>query len=260
MTIYTLETETGNITAFPTAEAAAAVSQTPFDVFTNQQELAELIAQWPADRPRSCPSAAYRLMPVAFGAGSRPMPPELDKRCRPHLKTTNKSYRVDETYIKVKGQDRYLYRAVDSTGQTIDFLLTAKRDAAGAKRFFRKALQVVGNPVPRVVNVDRNPAYPVAMEALKAARLLPPRVRLRQCKYLNNIVEQDHRTVKKRLRLAKGYKSFQSAWRTLQGIETMHMINKGRVRWLAKGDALGQPTSLPACSVSLPKRTPQHCS
>lgn len=166
--------------------------------------------------------------------------PELDKRCRPHLKTTNKSYRVDETYIKVKGQDRYLYRAVDSTGQTIDFLLTAKRDAASAKRFFRKALQAAGNPVPRVVNVDRNPAYPVAMEALKAARLLPPRVRLRQCKYLNNIVEQDHRTVKKRLRLAKGYKSFQSAWRTLQGIETMHMINKGRVRWLAKGDALGQ--------------------
>jgi transposase, IS6 family len=69
--------------------------------------------------------------------------PELDKRCRPHLKTTNQSYRVDETYIKVKGQDRYLYRAVDSTGQTFDFLLTAKRDAAGAKRFFRKAFQSV---------------------------------------------------------------------------------------------------------------------
>src|ERR1051326_1753125 len=72
--------------------------------------------------------------------------PELDKRCRPHLKTTNKSYRVDETYIKVKGKDRYLYRAVDSTGQTINFLLTAKRDAAGAKRFLRKAFQSPGNP------------------------------------------------------------------------------------------------------------------
>ena len=72
--------------------------------------------------------------------------PELDKRCRPYLKATNKSYRVDETYIKVKGKDRYLYRAVDSTGQTIDFLLTAKRDAAGAKRFFRKAFQSPGNP------------------------------------------------------------------------------------------------------------------
>jgi transposase, IS6 family len=166
--------------------------------------------------------------------------PELDKRCRPHLKSTNKSYRVDETYIKVKGKERYLYRAVDSSGQTIDFLLTAKRDAAGAKRFFRKALLSAGNPTPRVVNVDKNPAYPVAVKALKAERLLPCRVRLRQCKYLNNIVEQDHRTVKKRLRLAKGYRSFQSAWRTLQGIETMHMINKGRVRWLPKGDALGQ--------------------
>ena len=170
--------------------------------------------------------------------------PELDKRCRPHLKTTNKSYRVDETYIdetsiKVKGKDRYLYRAVDSTGQTIDFLLTSKRDAASAKRFFRKAFQSPGNASPRVVNVDKNRAYPAAIEALKADGTLPRRARLRQCKYLNNIVEQDHRTVKKRVWLARGYGSFQSAWRTLQGIETMHMMNKGRVRWLAKGDAVG---------------------
>jgi transposase-like protein len=129
---------------------------------------------------------------------------------------------------------------VDSTGQTIDFLLTAKRDAAGAKRFFRKAFQAPGNPSPRVVNVDKNPAYPAAVEALKAEATLPRRARLRQCKYLNNIVEQDHRTVKKRVWLARGYGSFQSAWRTVQGIETMHMINKGRVRWLAKGDAVGQ--------------------
>ena len=91
-----------------------------------------------------------------------------------------------------------------------------------------------------MVNVDKNPAYPAAMEALKTERMLPRRVRLRQCKYLNNIIEQDHRAVKKRVWLAKGYGSFQSAWRTLQGIETMHMINKGRVRWLAKGDAVGQ--------------------
>jgi transposase-like protein len=96
------------------------------------------------------------------------------------------------------------------------------------------------NPTPRVVNVDKNRAYPAAIEALKADGALPRRARLRQCKYLNNIVEQDHRTVKKRVWLAKGYGSFQSAWRTLQGIETMHMINKGRVRWLGKADALGQ--------------------
>src|SRR3954471_4323486 len=166
--------------------------------------------------------------------------PELNKRCRPYLKATNKSYRIDETYIKVKGQDRYLYRAVDSTGQTIDFLLTAKRDAASAKRFFRKALSGDGNTMPRVLNVDKNPAYPAAVRALKAEGTLPRRVRLRQCRYINNVVEQDHRLVKKRVWLAKGYGSFQSAWRTLQGVEAINMIRKGRVRWLSKRDALGQ--------------------
>jgi transposase, IS6 family len=166
--------------------------------------------------------------------------PELNKRCRAYLKPTNKSYRTDETYIKVKGEDKYLYRAVDSTGQTIEFLLTAKRDAAGAKRFFRKALRSPGNPVPRVINVDQNPAYPAAVEALKAEGSLPHRVHLRQCKYLNNVIEQDHRTVKKRVWLAKGYGSFPTAWRTLQGIEAVHMIRKGRVRWVPKGNAIAQ--------------------
>src|SRR3974390_994126 len=164
--------------------------------------------------------------------------PELNKRCRPHLKPTNKSCRTDETYIKVKGEDKYLYRAVDSTGQTIDFLLTAKRDTAAAKRFCRKALSSPGNPVPRVINVDKNPAFPAAVEALKGEGTLPRRVHLRQCKYLNNVIEQDHRTVKKRVWRAKGYGSFATAWRTLQGIEALHMIRKGRVRWVAKGDAI----------------------
>jgi len=166
--------------------------------------------------------------------------PELNKRCRPYLKPVNKSYRIDETYIKVKGEDKYLYRALDSTGQTIEFLLTAKRDRAAAKRFLRTAIDASGNAMPRVMNVDKNPAYPAAVEALKAEGVIPRRVALRQCKYLNNVIEQDHRTVKKRVWLAKGYGSFQSAWRTLQGIETVHMIRKGRVRWLLKGDTVGQ--------------------
>ena len=144
------------------------------------------------------------------------------------------------TYIKVKGQDKYLYRAVDSTGQTIDFLLAAKRDTAAAKRFFEKVFSSSSNPIPRVINVDKNPAYPGAVEALKAEGTLPRRVRLRQCKYLNNVIEQDHRNVKKRTWLAKGYGSFQSAWRTLEGIETMSMIRKGRVRWVAKGDVVAE--------------------
>jgi transposase, IS6 family len=115
--------------------------------------------------------------------------PELNKRCRPYLKPVNKSYRIDETYIKVKGEDKYLYRALDSTGQTIDFLLTAKRDMAAAKRFLRSAIEASGNAMPRVMNVDKNPAYPAAMEALKAEGLVPRRVALRQCKYLNNVIE-----------------------------------------------------------------------
>ena len=166
--------------------------------------------------------------------------PELAARCRAFLKATNRSYRVDETYINVKGEDRYLYRAVDSTGQTIDFLLTAKRDKASAKRFFRKALTSVGNVRPRVINVDKNPAYPAAFKELKAEGMLSRRCRLRQCKYLNNIIEQDHRNVKRRMRLAMGYGSFRTAWRTLQGIETIHMIRKGRVRRVAKDDVVAQ--------------------
>src|SRR3954470_5568581 len=107
--------------------------------------------------------------------------PELAARCRAFLKPTNRSYRVDETYIKVKGKDRYLYRAVDSTGQTIDCLLTAKRDAEAAKRFFRKVFEAQQNPMPRVINVDKNPAYPAAVQALQAEGTLSRRVRLRQC-------------------------------------------------------------------------------
>src|SRR5260221_1275445 len=166
--------------------------------------------------------------------------PELNKRCRPHLKPTNKSYRIDETYIKVKGEDKFLYRAVDSTGQTIDFLLTAKRDAAAAKRVLRKAMAACGNVVPRVMNVDKNPTYPAAVEGLQAEGALPRRVRLRQCKYLNNILEQDHRTVKKRVWLAKGYGSFQRAWRTLQAIEPGSISRKSRMRRLSKAETVGQ--------------------
>ena len=94
--------------------------------------------------------------------------------------------------------------------------------------------------MPRVINVDKNPAYPAAVEALKADGVIPRRVELRQCKYLNNMIEQDHRAIKKRVWLAKGYGSFQSAWRTLQGIEAVNMIRKGRVRWLVKGNTVGQ--------------------
>ena len=166
--------------------------------------------------------------------------PELDKRCRRHLKAYKPELEADETYISIKGRDRFLYRTVDSTGQTIDFLLADRRDAAAAKRFFRRALLNEGNSMPRVINVDKNPAYPCAVQELKREGAISRRCRLRQCKYLNNVVEQDHRHVKRRTWLAKGYGSLWTAWRTLRGIEAMDMVRKGRVRWIAKGDPVGQ--------------------
>jgi transposase, IS6 family len=121
---------------------------------------------------------------------------ELEKRIRPYLRPSNGSWRVDETYIRVKGRWTYLYRAVDSRGQTIDFLLSAERDAAAAKRFFRKALAQPHTVNPRTITVDKNPAYPKAVAEMKGGGELWRFSRLRQVKYLNNIVEQDHRRVK----------------------------------------------------------------
>ena len=114
---------------------------------------------------------------------------DLEKRLRPHLRPSNGSWRVDETYIQVKGRWAYLYRAVDSTGQTIDFLLSAERDAGAAKRFFQKALAQPHTMNPRTVTVDKNPAYPAAVAAMKRDGELWRFSRLRQVKYLNNIVE-----------------------------------------------------------------------
>ena len=166
--------------------------------------------------------------------------PEIEKRCRPHLRPTNDSYRVDETYIKVKGKWKYLYRAVDSKGNTIEFLLRAKRDTNAAKRFFRKALKSPHTSLPRVITVDKNAAYPAAAEKLKSEGILPESCRLRQVKYLNNIVEQDHRFIKRLVKPGLGFQSFHTAWRTLRGYETMHMIRKGQVNGVAKGDIKNQ--------------------
>jgi IS6 family transposase len=112
--------------------------------------------------------------------------PELDKRIRPFLKPANDSYRTDETYIKVKGQWKYLYMAVDSKGKTIDFMLSENRDAPAARRFFKKALTSPHNQSPRVITVDKNPAYPTAVQQLKDEKAKQQTL-LRQQKYLNNV-------------------------------------------------------------------------
>ena len=155
--------------------------------------------------------------------------PEIEKKIRRHLRPTNDSWRVDETYIKVKGEWKYFYRAVDSDGDTIDFMLSAKRDRKAAKRFFKKALGSNHNQMPRVITVDKNAAYPIAIDELKNEKKLSKNVEIRQVKYLNNIVEQDHRSIKRIIAPMLGFQSFRSASKTLKGIEAMNMVKKGQV-------------------------------
>ncbi|MBE7121961.1 IS6 family transposase [Bacillus cereus] len=160
--------------------------------------------------------------------------PELDERIRRHLKPTNDSWRVDETYIKVKGQWIYLYRAVDSEGNTIDFYLSETRDTKAAKRFFKKALRSFHVSKPRVITVDKNPAYSPAIQELKEEKRMPKGIQIRQCKYLNNIVEQVHRFIKKRVRSMLGLKSFRTATLILRGIEAIHMMKKRQLHQRVK--------------------------
>jgi transposase-like protein len=155
--------------------------------------------------------------------------PELDNRVRSHLKKTNDSWRVDETYIKVKGQWMYFYLAVDSEGNTIEFYLSELRDKQAAKRFFKKALAASHVSRPRVITVDKNPTYQVAIEELKEEKQVPKDIQIRQIKYLNNIVEQDHRFIKKRVRPMLGFKSIETAASILSGVEAMHMIKKEQI-------------------------------
>jgi IS6 family transposase len=166
--------------------------------------------------------------------------PEFDKRGRPSLTEANNSYRVDETYIKMKKQWYSLYRAVDSAGQTIDFLLRARRDAHAAERCFRKALWAKDAATPRGITVDQNAAYPPAFEVLQQEKTLPESCTLRQCKYVSNLVGQDHRFLKRRVNPGLGFGSFHTARRTLQGYEAIHMIRKGQGKGGAKGDVLAQ--------------------
>jgi putative transposase len=132
------------------------------------------------------------------------------------------SWRMDETYIKIKGQWYYLYRAVDKHGQTIDFLLTEHRDKEAALRFLKKAIR--RNGLPAKITIDGSDANEAAIKSYHQEH--GPTISIRQVKYLNNIVEQDHRGVKRITRPMLGFKAFDAAQATLVGIELMHMIRK----------------------------------
>jgi len=166
--------------------------------------------------------------------------PEINKRIRPHLKMSGTSYRIDETYIKVGKSCKYLYRAVDKDGQTIEFMLSAKRDVVAAKRFLKKMMRADHRRLPFSINVDKNAAYPDAFTSSQSEKILPHDCKLRRVKYLNNIIEQDQRFIKKKVRSSQCFKSFRTAERTLEGIEAINMMRKGQVKRLDRSDAIGQ--------------------
>lgn len=139
------------------------------------------------------------------------------------------SWRVDETYIKVKGKWTYLYRALDKSGNTIDFYLSSKRDTHAAKRFLSKALKSIPKYLhPMSINTDKNPTYGKAIKELKSEGQCPPDLEHRQVKYLNNIIESDHGKLKRIINPTLGFKSMRTASATIKGFEVMRMFKKGR--------------------------------
>jgi transposase-like protein len=152
--------------------------------------------------------------------------PAFEKKWKNYARPVGSSWRVDETYIKVKGQWRYLYRAVDKQGQTVDFLLSKNRDKAAAARFFRKAIG--SHDVPEKITLDGGQSSHQAVAELKAEGVLPAQTLVRTSKYLNNMIEQDHRRVKQRCYPMLGFKRFGNAEVTLSGIELANKIKKGQ--------------------------------
>jgi len=151
--------------------------------------------------------------------------PVLATMFRRHKRPVGRSWRMDETYIKVSGQWKYLYRAVDREGDTVDFLLTVRRDLAAARRFLERAINL--HDVPEKITIDKSGANTAAIESVKADACVD--ILMRQNKYLNNVVEQDHRAIKRITRPMLSFKSFWSARIIIAGIETMHMIRKGQL-------------------------------
>ena len=151
--------------------------------------------------------------------------PALEKQFRRRLQPVGRSWRMDETYVRVKGQWTYLYRAVDKAGHTVDFLLTSTRDRAAVAAFLRQAIRQHG--LPRTITIDQSGSTTAAIQRYN--RIHHTGIAIRQCKYLNNLVEQDHRAVKRMTRPMLGFKSFGAAQCTLAGIEVMHAIRKGQL-------------------------------
>jgi putative transposase len=152
----------------------------------------------------------------------------IDQRVRKRKRPVHSSWRMDETYIKLNGKWIYLYRAVDKYGETIDFLLRARRDGIAAKAFFRKVFKE--NALPEKITVDKSGSNKCSLGYFNAELEKEDQFEIRQVKYLNNIVEQDHRFIKKRTKPMLGFKNFYSARETISGIENIRIIQKGQIQ------------------------------
>jgi transposase, IS6 family len=166
--------------------------------------------------------------------------PGINKRVRQHPKMSGTSYRLGETYVKVGAEWKYLHRAADSAGDTIEFMLSARRDVPAAKRFFEKLARAGHRRLPFTVGTGEHASYPEAFAASVKEKVPPYDCNLRRVKYLNNVIEQDHRAIRRRWRAAQCFRSFHTAERTLEGIESLHMMRKGQVKRLGGRDAVGQ--------------------
>lgn len=153
--------------------------------------------------------------------------PFVESNMNKRKNVVGNSWRMDETYIKVGDKDRYLYRAVDKQGNTVDFLLTKRRMKGSAQKFLNKAIG--NNGKPRLINIDKSGANTQAIRIVNQYSLTFKKIRIRRVKYLNNIVEQDHRTIKRRIAITTGFKEFESAQRTLAGIEIINIIRKNQI-------------------------------
>ena len=152
---------------------------------------------------------------------------EVEKNMHKRKKQVCDSWRMDETYIKVKGRDMYLYRALDKYENTVDFLLTRRRQKMSAQKFFNKAIG--NNGKPRIVNIDKSGSNNSSILTVNKRSLSTKKIKIRKVKYLNNIIEQDHRIIKRRIRIMTGFKEFESAQRTLSGIEVVSIIKKDQI-------------------------------
>jgi IS6 family transposase len=163
--------------------------------------------------------------------------PELEKRIRWYQGYTSASWRVDETYVKIRGKWKYLYRAIDKHGRLIDFMLSDRRNAKAAKRFLSKALSTRKDWPPLKINTDKNDAYPPAIRELKQQSKLAPDVEHRQAKYLNNRLEADHGGLKRLIKPTRGFQSMKTAYVTIKGFEVLRMLRKRQCILLEPGIA-----------------------